>query len=42
MENKLIQFFLNLTSFTREEMDAITESMDIRNFAKGDLIAKEL
>jgi len=41
MDNKLIQYFLNLTTLTREEMDAITESMDIRNFAKGDLIVKE-
>jgi len=41
MDNKLIKYFLTFTTFTREEIDAITESMDIRKFAKGDLIAKE-
>jgi CRP-like cAMP-binding protein len=41
MDNKLIKYFLKLTSLTRDEIDAITESMDIKKFAKGDFIVKE-
>jgi len=41
MNNKLIEYFQKLVSLTREEIDAITESMDIKEFAKGDFLLKE-
>jgi CRP-like cAMP-binding protein len=41
MNNKLIQYFLKFTSLTRDEIDAITEIMETKNFKKGDFIVKE-
>ena len=41
MNNKLIIYFQKIVSLTREEIDAITESMDIKEFAKGDFLLKE-
>ncbi|MCL2074665.1 MAG: Crp/Fnr family transcriptional regulator [Marinilabiliaceae bacterium] len=41
MNNKLIEYFQKIVSLTREEIDAITESMDIKEFAKGDFLLKE-
>ena len=37
----MIKYFQKLVSLTREEIYAITESMDIKEFAKGDFLLKE-
>lgn len=41
MENKLINHFLKITSLTADEIKALTESMEIKNFPKGHYLAKE-
>jgi CRP-like cAMP-binding protein len=41
MENKLIKYFLKLAPLTKDETAAITESMAVRKFIKGDFIVKE-
>jgi len=41
MENRLIKYFSKLFSLTKEEIDGIIESMEIKKFSKGDFIVKE-
>lgn len=41
MHNKLIDYFLKITSLSADEIEAITESMDTKQYAKGTHILKE-
>ncbi len=41
MQNKLINYFSKFTTLTEEEVNALTESMDIRELKKNDFLIKE-
>lgn len=41
MENRLIDYFLKITTLTAEEIQALTDSMVIRECRKGDFLLKE-
>lgn len=41
MENKLINHFFKITSLTTDEIQALTESMEIKKIQKGHYLAKE-
>lgn len=41
MDNRLINYFLNITNLTADEINVLTESMITKNFTKGSFLQKE-
>jgi len=41
MENKLINYFLKITSLTTDEIKVLSESMIVEKFKKGNYLVKE-
>ncbi len=41
MENRLIRYFSKMTLLSKEEEEALTKSMEVKQFSKGDFIVRE-
>ena len=41
MQNKLVNYFSRISPLSTEEAEAITQSMQIRSFKKGDFLLRE-
>lgn len=41
MKSKIINYFLSITNLTADEIEVLTESMNIKKFEKGKYLIKE-